>query len=62
MGREFYKITYREKGFNYKAPFLFKCYDMDMLEIQIKRLVDCGYYDIKVYHVVENEELIKEID
>lgn len=62
MSREFYKITYREKGFNYKLPFLFNCYDVDILDIQIKRFVARGCYNIKVYHVVETEELIKKIN
>lgn len=62
MSREFYKITYREKGFNYKAPFLFNCYDMAILDVQIERFVARGCYDIKVYHVVENEKLVREIN
>lgn len=61
MSREFYKITYRDKGFNYEEPFLFNCYDMEFLDTFIKRFIAHGYYDIKVYKVIEAEELIKEI-
>lgn len=62
MIRECYKITYRDKDFNYKEPFLFNCYDMEFLDTFIKGFLERGYYDIKVYHVIETSELIKEID
>ncbi len=62
MKKEYYKITYRDKNFNYEKPFLFNCYDKDTLDIHIKRFLENGYYDIKIYNVIETEELIKEIN
>lgn len=59
---EHYKITYRDKDFNYKDLFMFKWYDRETLNIIINKFIENEYWDIKVCHVIETEELIKEIN
>lgn len=62
MRKEFYKITYRDKLVNYKKPFVFECGSETLLGVQIKKFIGNKYYDIKIYKVVETEELIEEIN
>lgn len=62
MRKEFYKITYRDKLVNYKNPFVFECESKILLDVQIKKFIANEYHDIKIYKVVETEELIEEIN
>lgn len=62
MRKEFYKITYRDKLVNYKKPFVFECEGKILLDVQIKKFIANEYHDIKIYKVVETEELIEEIN